>query len=87
MHGVLLELPEGSGGCAGHWPGWYSTLSPGPAPRKLLRSSENELWCRKPGSRGAPKQVSLECISRRRLQGKLVTACGERKTPRGTFLQ
>lgn len=70
VHSVVSGLAEGTGhhgGCVGHWPGWYSSLTPGPAPRKLSRSSKNELWCRKPDSSGATKQVPLECISRRRL--------------------
>lgn len=41
------------------WPGWCPTLTPGPATRKLLRSSENELWSRKPDSYGALNKIHL----------------------------
>lgn len=79
MHGVLLGLPEGSGGCTGHWPGWYSTLSLGPAPRKLLRSSENELWCRKPGSCGALNKFHLNVYPGGGYKGNWSQSVGKEK--------
>lgn len=56
---VVLGLSEGTGdrgGFAGHWPGWYSSLSPGPASRKLLRSLKNEL--------AIENQTSMERLSK-----------------------
>lgn len=86
MHSVLLGLPEGSGGCVGHWPGWDSTLSPGPAARKLLRSSENEVWCRKADPCGALNKFHLNVSPGGGNKGNW-SQPGGRKIPRGAFLK